>query len=69
MIGLLCERGQNPLQDVLPALGLTKDSFGSRMGLRSKRYAALIENGKITMLNVDEKGMVNSSADAVLAAL
>ena len=51
------------------ALGLTKDATGSRMGIRSMRYAAVIENGQIRLLNVDEKGMVNSSAEAVLAAL
>jgi peroxiredoxin len=51
------------------ALGLTRDVTASRMGLRSKRYAAVIENGKVTLLNVDEKGLVNSSAEVILANL
>lgn len=36
--------------DYTKALGLTRDASGSRMGLRSKRYAAVVENGKITMV-------------------
>ena len=55
--------------DYTAALGLAKDAKGSRMGVRSKRYAALIEEGQVKLLNVDEKGMVTSSAEALLAAL
>ena len=51
------------------AIGLVKDATGSRMGLRSKRYAAIVEEGRLTSIAVDEKGMVNSSAEAVLDAL
>ena len=51
------------------ALGLVKDGSGSRMGLRSKRYAAVIEYGVVKLMNVDEKGMAVSSADEVLSAL
>jgi peroxiredoxin len=51
------------------ALGLTKDGTGSRMGLRSKRYAAVIEYGVVKLINVDEKGMTLSSADAVLSSI
>lgn len=51
------------------ALGLDKDASGSRMGLRSKRYALIVESGKITALNVDEKGLEKSSAENILAQL
>jgi peroxiredoxin len=51
------------------ALGFEKDATGSRMGLRSKRYALIVENGKITSVNVDEKGLENSSAEKILEQL
>eukprot|EP01035_Chromulina_nebulosa_P018549 gene18549-24270_t len=51
------------------ALGQVKDATGSRLGLRSNRYAAIIEKGIIKVLNVDSKGMVDSSAEAILALL
>eukprot|EP01041_Mallomonas_annulata_P011244 gene11244-23517_t len=55
--------------DFTAALGLTKDATGSRMGVRSKRFAAIIENGTIMTLNIDEKGLVESSAEKMLALL
>jgi glutaredoxin/glutathione-dependent peroxiredoxin len=51
------------------ALKLTKDATGSRMGTRSQRYAMIVESGKITALNVDAKGLVNSSAEEILKLL
>jgi peroxiredoxin len=51
------------------ALGMVKDASGSRMGLRSKRFAALIVDGEIKAMNVDEKGLVNSSAEKILELL
>ena len=51
------------------ALGFEKDATGSRMGLRSKRYALIVENGMITSVNVDEKGLENSSAEKILEQL
>lgn len=51
------------------ALNLVKDATGSRLGLRSKRFAAIIENGEIVKLNVDEKGLETTSAEHVLAQL
>lgn len=39
------------------------------MGVRSKRYAAIIENGVITTLNIDEKGLDVSAAEAILESL
>ena len=35
------------------ALGLDMDMSGGGMGIRSKRYSMLIEDGKITQLNVE----------------
>ena len=55
--------------DYTNALKLAKDATGSRMGVRSKRFAALIENGIITAINVDEKGLVESSAEKILSLL
>jgi peroxiredoxin len=51
------------------ALDMTKDATGSRMGLRSKRYAAIIENGEVKEMLIDEKGLGNSSAENVLSKL
>ena len=51
------------------ALGFEKDATGSRMGVRSKRYALIVESGKVTAVNVDEKGLDNSSAEKILALL
>jgi peroxiredoxin len=39
------------------------------MGIRSKRYAAIIENGVVTSIEIDEKGMEKSSAEAILKLL
>ena len=50
-------------------LGMVKDATGSRMGLRSMRYAMLIENGLFTSVNVDEKGLEKSSAENILSQL
>jgi alkyl hydroperoxide reductase subunit AhpC len=55
--------------DFATALGVSRNARPSKMGIRSKRFAAIIEDGVITHLAVDEKGMVNSSAEAVLALL
>ena len=50
-------------------VGLTLDLDGIGFGLRSKRYAMIINDGKIEYLGVDEKGLEKSSAEAVLANL
>lgn len=39
------------------------------MGLRSQRYAMIIEEGKMTSLNIDEKGLDKSSAENILSLL
>lgn len=52
------------------AMGLEFDAGHLGLGLRSKRYAAVIEDGVITQLDVDADGGVNvSSCDAVLERL
>jgi peroxiredoxin len=52
------------------AVGLGMDGSGFGLGPRSRRYAAIIDDGVVTELFVEPKGGVDvSSADAVLAAL
>jgi peroxiredoxin len=56
--------------DFARALGLDKDSSGYGMGRRSKRYAAVVDDGVVTYLGVESGGGVGvSGADAVLGAL
>lgn len=52
------------------AMGLEVDLTGGGLGVRSKRYAAIIKDGILTHLAVEETlGLDVSSADAVLQAL
>ena len=51
------------------ALGLDMDASGYGMGVRSKRFAMVVNNGVVELLNVDESGFESSSAEAVIAAL
>jgi peroxiredoxin len=52
------------------AMGLEVDLTGGGLGVRSKRYAAIIKDGIVTDLAVEETlGLEVSSADAVLARL
>ena len=56
--------------DFTRAMDLVFDGSGIGLGLRSKRYAAIIEDGVITALNVETKpGLDVSSAESILAAL
>lgn len=51
------------------ALGLDVDT-GAFGGLRSRRYAMVVDNGVVTLLNVEPpKTFENSKAEVVLAAL
>ncbi|MDP4536996.1 peroxiredoxin [Alkalimonas collagenimarina] len=51
------------------ALGLTMDT-GDFGGVRSKRYAMIVDDGKVTVLNVEEgKSFEASKAETILAAL
>jgi len=52
------------------AMGLVADMAGIGLGTRSKRYAAIIDNGVITSLDVESKpGVDVSSCAAVLTRL
>jgi peroxiredoxin len=52
------------------ALGLEVDLTGGGLGVRSKRFAAIIEDGVVTELAVEDGlGLDVSTADAVLAKL
>ena len=52
------------------ALGLDVDLTGGGLGIRSKRYAAILDDGVVTDLAVEDGlGLEVSSADAVLAKL
>lgn len=52
------------------AMGLTLDGMGFGLGKRSRRYAAVIEDGVVTHLDVEPGGGVEvSSCDAVLERL
>ena len=51
------------------ALGLVLDGSGFGMGARSKRFAMVVDDGVVTLLNVDESALEGSSAEAILAAL
>jgi peroxiredoxin len=57
--------------DFAKAVGLTLDGTGFGLGLRSQRYAAVLEDGVVRSLWVEEKptDVTVSSADAVLKAL
>ena len=52
------------------AMGLEFDGSGFGLGKRSQRYAAVIEDGTITQLEVEPKpGVDVSSCDSILAKL
>ena len=53
------------------AIGLDFDGSGFGLGIRSKRYAMLVDNGVVKTLNIEESPgvMEVSGADRILAAL
>ena len=56
--------------DFSRALGLDFDASGFGMGVRSQRYAMVVEDGTVTALNIEAPGAFEvSSAEAVLAVL
>jgi peroxiredoxin len=56
--------------DFARAMGLELDSRAFGMGIRSQRYAAVIEDGVLKALNIDQPGEVaRSSASAILQSL
>jgi peroxiredoxin len=51
-------------------LGLELDASGGGLGTRSKRYAMIVQDGKVTVLNVENPGAFDvSSAETILRAL
>jgi peroxiredoxin len=56
--------------DFTKAVGLTMDGTGYGMGLRSQRYAMVIDGGVVKTLNVEAPGAFEvSSAESILKAL
>ena len=56
--------------DFTKAVGLSMDGTGYGMGLRSQRYAMVVDNGVVKKLQVEAPGAFEvSSAEAVLKAL
>lgn len=56
--------------DLARAMGLEMDARAFGLGLRSKRYAAIIEDGVIKALNVEQPGKLEiSTAEEILKAL
>ena len=55
---------------VARALGLELDARAYGMGMRSQRYAAVIEDGVLKALNIDEPGEVaRSGASSILQSI
>ena len=56
--------------DFARALGLSFDGSGFGMGERAQRFSAIIEDGKVSKLNIEEPGAYDvSSADYMLGQL
>lgn len=57
------------LAEFATALGLTQDRTATKMGIRSQRYAMIVNDGTVELLNVDPQGLDTTSAETILAAL
>ena len=57
--------------DYTRALGMELDASGAGMGIRSKRYVLLVEDGTVTFLGMEDSpgDVTESGVDTVLAAL
>ncbi len=55
--------------DFTEAMGIEMDATGFGMGVRSKRYAMIVDDGVVKTLEVDEKGFEKSSAENILSKL
>ncbi|HLT12847.1 MAG TPA: peroxiredoxin [Marinobacter sp.] len=51
------------------ALDLTQDRTEAQLGIRSQRYAMIVNDGRVELLNIDTQGIEKSSAETLLAAL
>ncbi|TIX64566.1 MAG: peroxiredoxin, partial [Mesorhizobium sp.] len=50
--------------DFAKSVGLDNDLSANGMGLRSKRFSMIVEDGKVTALNVETKPGVDTSGAA-----
>jgi len=57
------------LGEFASAVGLDQDLTPMKLGKRSQRYAMIINDGKLELLNVDEKGVDKTSAETLVDAL
>ena len=56
--------------DFAKATGMELDRVAAGLGVRSQRYAMLVEDGVVKVLNLDDGGKLDiSGADTILAAL
>ena len=55
--------------DYTAALGLELDARVWGLGVRSKRFAMVVNDGEIELLNIDQASVENTSAEVVLSAL
>ena len=55
--------------ELTKALGLELDASGAGLGIRSKRFALIANDGVVEYLGVDAKGVEDSSAETVLKQL
>ena len=56
--------------DFTKALGLEMDGSGFGLGMRSQRYAMIVDDGKVTKLAVEAPGKLEvSAAEAILESL
>ena len=56
--------------ELTAALGLELDGSGFGLGTRSQRFAMIVEDGKVTHLNIEEgPGVDVSSAETMMALL
>lgn len=55
--------------ELAEALGLDQDLTAVKFGVRSKRYAMIINDGVVETLNIDDKGVDKSSAETTLSLL
>ncbi|MCM0613779.1 peroxiredoxin [Marinobacter sediminum] len=57
------------LGEFAEAIGLTQDRTASQMGIRSQRYAMIVNDGTVQSLDIDEQGLEKTSSEAILARL
>lgn len=57
------------VSELAEAVGLDQDLTAAGLGVRSQRYAMIINDGKVELLNIDAKGIESTSAETILAAL